>query len=67
MKAAKLVPDKLGKHGDRRDMCDISNRNLMYIIASACCYEVEECMHQDFAAVERKSIINHPFHTVTAA
>lgn len=64
MKAAKLVPDKLGKHCDRRHMYDIFNRNLMYVIASACCYEVEECVHQDFAAVERKYIIIHSFHTL---
>lgn len=64
MKAAKLVPYKLGKHWDRRYMYDISNRNLMYIIASACCYEMKEFVHEDLAAVERKSIIIHVFHTL---
>lgn len=64
MKAATLVPDKLGKHWDRRYEYGLSNRNLMYVMASACCYEVKERVHQDVAAVERKSIIIHPFHTL---
>lgn len=64
MKAAKLVSDKLGKYWDRRYICDIFNRNLTQVIASAACYEGEECVHQGLAEQEGKSIIIYPFHTL---